>query len=456
MVWSARGGSCWRWRGSLGGVISTGLIAALVGGCGSEVVGRQRGVTSRPVRRGVSTLAAVPIYAYPAIATVGSSGFVAVWDGKAGLMAADLSAPGGAWSGRTRLSGGIVDQSGARVAGSRAGASAVVWANGSAGVAQARYRISPQDAWQPLATLFSSRHWAVSSPEVGMDDRGDAFAAWGVGNGAIDVAEHPAGADSWLPATTVAQDPLAGLLGFAVGRSGTVALAWTRSLAGAIKGPGRSELYVSVRPADQGTWRSPARLGVAGTEMLQNDGPPPFLAGPQAAVNGRDDVFVVWQWPHRGTLYPRVAGLTWTGHRYRSRMVALPRSGLDPVIAADGRGSTTVLWQRPKRIDSDLWEADVSSRARVLGVRRMGHGSDAMLASNDRGDLVAAWTGPDRVAARPAGGRWCRQISVQRSSGSEPPRVAIASTGVSQVIWQQASDTKIVTAVDVREVTRCR
>ncbi len=279
---------------------------------------------------------------------------------------------------------------------------------------------------------------------------------WQVGNGAIDVAEHPASADSWLAPTTVVKNPRAGLLGFAVGPSGTVALAWTRYLGGGIQGPGRSQLYVSVRPTGQATWRSARHLGAAGTEMLQNDGPPPFLPGHQVAVDTRGSVFVVWQWPHRGTFYPRVGLLTATGHGYRSRTVSLPRSGRDPVIATDEQGSATVLWEGPQDIGSYLWEADISPQARVLGVHRMGHGSDAMIAMDDRGDLVASWSGPDRVAVRPAGRRWCPRISLQGEGDSEPPRVAIASNGVAQIIWQQGSDTKTDTELYARTVTRCR
>lgn len=229
-----------------------------------------------------------------------------MWDGDKGVMSASLSAPGDTWSKPSPLAGRIAEQSGVQLAGSPSGATAVVWANGSTGVAQARYRISAQGAWQPTTTLFSSRRWAVSNPEVGVDDRGDAFAVWQVGNGAIDVAEHLASADSWMPPTTVVQNPRAGLLGFAVGPSGTLALAWTRYLRGGIQDPGQSQLYVSVRPPGQATWRSARHLGAAGTEMLQNDGPPPFFSGPQVAVDTRGSVFVVWQWPHHGTFYPRV------------------------------------------------------------------------------------------------------------------------------------------------------
>ena len=79
-----------------------------------------------------------------------------------------------------------------------------------------------------------------------------------------------------------------------------------------------------------------------------------------------------------------------------------------------------------------------------------------MLATNDRGDLVASSTGPDRVAVAPAGRRWCPQISLHGKGDSEPPRVAIASNGVAQIIWQQGSDTRTHTALYARTVTPCR
>lgn len=126
------------------------------------------------------------------------------------------------------------------------------------------------------------------------------------------------------------------------------------------------------------------------------------------------------------------------------------------MIATDEQGSAAVLWERPQDIDSNLWEADISPQARMLGVHRMGHGSDAMIAMDDRGDLVASWTGPDRVVVAPAGRRWCSPISLPGEGDSEPPRVAIASNGAAQIIWQQGSDTRTDTALYARTVTRCR
>ena len=408
--------------------------------------------------------AAVP--AYPEVAADGSAGFDAVWADRR-VMTAHWSAQTRTWTRATALSGRVSLQTApAELAASPSGAAAAVWTVGSPGEAQAiaaRYRARANGAWQPRATLFSSRTQSVYSPQVGVDGHGIAYAVWRVVGGAIDLAEHPAGARSWSRRVTLVTDPKAGSDGFrggpvlAVSPAGTLAIAWEHTLAEGPEAPSRGLLYVKVRPAGSASWLPTLNLGAEGEVAGAGEGPGgPYTLGPRIALNRRSTVFVVWQWPHRGAFYPRAAVLARAGGWRKPRLVSLRRPGINPVIAADGRGSATVLWEssNAQGVSTQIEQADLSPKLRVVRVGSLrGGGVPPVIAANGRGDLVATWGDPSAAALRPARRGWCRPVALGASTEAQ---VAIAPDGVAQVIWHRGSDRRPVTPILARTLTRCR
>lgn len=396
---------------------------ALVGALGLGVLGAAF-ASRRSARNLSSMLGASRFPGYPSVAAEGSRGFDAVWADRA-IMTARWSASTRKWSQAVALPGSVPGQWEPQVAGSPSGAGAIVWTQGlssSPQEVQASYRPAGTNTWpRPVRIFSTSLENGVSEiAHVGMDTRGDAFAAWATSRG-LYVAEHAAGATLWSAPVVIAH---AGLEAFAVSPGGAAVAVWEHWLSGGISSASQDRVYVSVKPG-QASWLRPLDLGPSGYYRLQGDGWI-FLPHPQVAINARGTVFVVWQWPHRNRFYPRVAILTPTGHWRAPRTVELPTPGVNPVIAADDRGFATVLWEA-----NGIEEADLSPNGRVLTTRALGPGGDVRLASSGKGDLAAVWRA---AALRPAGQHWCPRIHL--NAAEDDWSVAIAPNGVGQVVWE--------------------
>src|SRR6202035_3469146 len=258
-----------------------------------------------------------------------------------------------------------------QVAASASGAAAIVWTQGRSSSPQdveASYRPAGASAWPRPVRLFSA---GVSSglseiPQVGMDGRGDAFAAWATVHD-LYVAEHPAGAGAW---STPVRVPHAGLQAFAVSPDGTAVAVWEQ-LTGGISSAATGRIYATVKPSGRASWLPARDLGPAGSYRLQGDAWV-FETQPRVAINAHGTVFVVWQWPHHNAFYPRVAILRAHDDWRTPRSVALPSAGRDPVIAADDHGDATVLWSAAHGIE----DADLSPNGHVVALRGLGPGGD--------------------------------------------------------------------------------
>ncbi len=110
--------------------------------------------------------------------------------------------------------------------------------------------------------------------------------------------------------------------------------------------------------------------------------------------------------------------------------MTLPGAGLQPTITAGADGYSTVVWAAGNS-SGVLRAADLSPTARMVDIHRVpGSGSTPRLAENGKGDLAGAW---GAAAYRPAGHQWCPATGLR--AASEGYSVAIAPTGVGEVIW---------------------
>lgn len=129
--------------------------------------------------------------------------------------------------------------------------------------------------------------------------------------------------------------------------------------------------------------------------------------------------------------------------------MTLPGAGLEPTIAAGSLGYASVVWEAGNSTGV-LRAADLSPTARVVDIHRVpGSGSTPRLADDGRGDLAGAW---GAAAYRPAGHRWCPATELR--AASEGYSVAIAPTGVGEVIWDYELGAHGV--VRARGLTSCR
>jgi hypothetical protein len=96
-----------------------------------------------------------------------------------------------------------------------------------------------------------------------------------------------------------------------------------------------------------------------------------------------------------------------------------------------------------------LQAADLAPTARVIDIHRVpGWGSMPLLADDGRGDLAGAW---GAAAYRPAGHPWCPATELR--AAADAYSVAIAPTGVGQVIWDDEHGAHGV--VRARGLTSC-
>jgi hypothetical protein len=441
-------------------LVAAASVAILAAGCAARGGGGEASAASSadPVTPVSRMLGAGPCdHACPEVAADGSSGFDAVWADDTAVMTAHWSAATQLWSAPTPLSKTVPGQTIPEVAGSASGAAAAIWSvQTSVGPdpIQASYRSADGGAWQPAVTFFSSRAESVSIPDVGIDARGDAFAAWDTDRG-VHLAEYPAGGSAWSRPVIVRRAGL-GVQGFAVSPEGTLVLSWEHHLSGgnSPNSPSRDLLYIKVRPAGSATWLSTQSLGQANLYGLQGDGPPgTYLPGPRMAINDAGSVFVTWQCLHRGNFYTRAAILS-AARRWRPRIVRLPGPGLNPSIAGDNQGVATVLWDAVADHPESAYvrEAEVSARGRVLAVRKLGPGAESVIAADGAGDVVAAWSGYG-AALRPAGQRWCPRLKL---GATREVAVAIAPSGAAQLVWHYGSNNSTNTAMMATTLTPCR
>lgn len=402
------------------GVVVVVLVLVLVGLGAGFASHRSGSVPS-------STLGASVFPGYPAVAADGTQGFDAVWADRK-ITTAHWSAATRRWTTAVALPGSLPGQWEPQVAASASGAAAIVWTQGPSSQPQevkASYRPAGASAWPTPVTVFATSlgNGVSEIPQVGMDSRGDAFAAWATSH-VVYVSEHPATASAW---STPVMVPHAGLQAFAVSADGALVAVW-ETLRGGLSSPAVGRVYAMIKPPGRASWQPPLDLGAAGDYTLQGDAWI-FQPQPRVAINGHGTVFVVWQWPHKNTFYPRVATLRAFDDWRTTRSVSLPSAGRDPVIAADDHGDATVLWNAAHGIE----DADLSPNGRLLASRNLGSGGDARLVSDARGDLAGVWTD---AAVRPTGHRWCPGIRLK--AAEDDWAVAIDPNGVGQVVWEHS------------------
>ena len=255
------------------------LVALAIAGCVA------RSAPNVTARTSASTLGQAADTASADVSAEGTLDFDAAWASQA-IMTAHWTSTTREWSKAVALSTTGFGGSSVKVAAAPSGAAAVMWAsNGHIGrlltVVDARYRASANSPWQRTGTLLASRGEAVVSPQLGIDRHGDAFAMWGTVDGAIDMAEHPAGADSWSPTATIVSEPRGPGIGapeLAVSPTGTLALVWEHYLTGTTMAATTFRPYLTIKPAGQSSWLPTLNLGIEGLFPAHNDITSPYQA----------------------------------------------------------------------------------------------------------------------------------------------------------------------------------
>ena len=115
-----------------------------------------------------------------------------------------------------------------------------------------------------------------------------------------------------------------------------------------------------------------------------------------------------------------------------------------PVVALDGHGNATAVWEVFSRSGSGYVGATADRHAGRgwTGPRQLAGGVAAQVAGDARGDLLAVWTevaGTSqriRVAFRPVGGRWRAPVYISPvGEQASVPKAALDARGRALVVW---------------------
>lgn len=382
------------------------LLAAIAAGCGDDGGGIGASPLTGAWEAPVDVSRPGDHASGPRVAVDGSGDAVAVWTATPGENASAVIVQSaarpvaGSWQRPVTIS----------TRGSASSPEIAVDAKGNAIAAwtsYSRHRSSVQAAARPAGgrwsapVRLSAAGETAAVPHVAFDARGNALAVWQrtrAGRSSIRSARRPAGG-RWGRSVAVARISPGGGAEFATPRvavdaKGNAAAVWTNVTSGNM-----GAVQAALKPAG-GAWRAPATLSAGNGRS--------FAA--QVVIDGAGNVVAAWL-DYTGRLV-RAAVHAPGGHWGRPKLLSRPRRVAGgPMLATGGRATTIAVWP-------NLAYASVASATRRAGGGwqapvDVAGGVDAFstpVALDADGDAVAVWIGDDggseQGAVRAAGGGW--------------------------------------------------
>lgn len=259
----------------------------------------------------------------------------------------------------------------------------------------------PASAADPVFAAPRTLALDAGAPAIAIGAGGDAVVAWGGREGGVFVARRGVLGGAFEAPERIADD-LADRVRVSRNPAGAIAVAWTGR-----ENPGkRSRLRVSVAP-------SGGRFGAPETVPLPDA--PAVSGSPQAAptdrtapavVLGADGALTAAVTDVEGRL---LAGVRAAGGQFGEAQVVATGVRGAPVVAADGLGSTALVWrQEPAANAPDQLRTVVMAAERRPGtgfgtagaISDPAFGAGApRVAANARGDMLAAWAVYDTSVA---------------------------------------------------------
>lgn len=403
-----------------------GVVVVLLVACGAAAAG--------PKWQARVALSAPPLAVEPDLAISRSGEAVVVWDREDGPVCASApdnpacvhvlearSRPASGWEAPAELMRPGVGP-GPRVAVNGKGDAVVVWRHdiGAPRVLQAAWRPGTSRQWQ--APIDLSGAGPMGGQDVGLDETGNAIAAWTIdlGGGMIAQAEvRPFVSGSWGAPVTLSRagETAVGAPILAVNGAGDAVAVWVR---------GGGVVQASARPSSTGVWQ-PATDIAPGTQ-------------PQVALDPTGNAVAVWSVPGGGVQGSfRPAGGGWSGPADISR-----GAGTTARVGVDDAGNTVAVWLSPAgpHVRSARRAAGTGAWSQPVDVSAAGvAASEPDVTVDPRGNAVAVWTRAGaptlRAALRPvAAGAWLSGVGLSGAGvTTADPRVSIDASGRALAIW---------------------
>lgn len=303
-------------------------------------------------------------------------------------------------------------------------------------------RYEPGIGWSEAMLLGPASAHDAYSPDVGIDDQGNAIVVW-----------HQTDSTSYnvwwsrLTKNTGFSNPQpltsaisAGNARIAMSKFGDAVVVWSQAPQVAMGS--RSEIWAR-RYAAAGGW------GFAST--LQSD----FAFGsidPQIAIEPNGNAIAVWAqsdgvrfhvWTNRAS-----ATGAWAGAQALENHNVGVSASLHPQVAIDPHGNAIAVWQQPDGVRTNIWASRLANGAwgspTLLENDDVGPAFIPQIAVDAAGNAIVVWTqsGPaftDIVARRfVAGIGWETPTRLETmESNAQTPQLAITEKGAAHVVWKQ-------------------
>jgi hypothetical protein len=301
-------------------------------------------------------------------------------------------------------------------------------------------------AWRPPGGTFSTPvtlsppGLKVYSPVVAMDPEGDATIAWISGTGdlhlAVEVALRPAGGvfstATELPNRNYVSDPLV-----MMDAKGGSTVAWVSD------NGGFDEIEAASSPAG-GVFDTPTTVSNYSFGSSTN---------PAIAMDPEGDTTLVWSQDEPIKKLSLIQMATQPVNANFGPATGFPLSASSPAVAMDSRGDTTVVWTG--HVAEPPADTIETSTRTALGrefetptiLSRMPSPSEETtpiqpkVAMDAAGDTTVTWASPEgvRVATQSAGGPFGKPIELVRNPlvTESSPTVAMNDRGDGTVVWAQ-------------------
>lgn len=414
------------------------VAAVMIGGL--AVVGLPAGAAAAPTWLPVVTLSDAGQDAQtPQVAVDANGDAIAVWVPSRGtepLGAQVARRPAGAaWTSPVTLS--QLPAYDLHVATDAKGDAVAVWESHP----HASYRVQavrrPAGGAWTSPVMLSAAGENARDAQVAVDARGDAVVVWDRFDGAhwrVQATRRPLAGPWSRPVTLSAAGQDGRFPQVAVDAKGDALVVWGR-----LDGAHSRILAASRRPG--GAWTSPVTL--SGSEHAVGD--------PQAAMDAKGDVVVVWGRLDRAAgleqaqAVRRPVGGAWTSPVTLSG----PEDAVGaPQVAVDRNGDAVVVWTARGGVHSARRPAGGAWTSPVKLSKREFRASTPQVAMDAKGDAVAVWQRWDgvnyRVQAtrRPAGGPWANSVTLSAAGGDAGyPDVAMDVQGNAVAVWTRSDGT---------------
>jgi hypothetical protein len=306
-------------------------------------------------------------------------------------------------------------------------------------VIEAATATGPPLQWSKPVQLSDSADINVEDPQVAVDANGDATVSWvTLGSGAtsfVQAAQRPAGGTWTQPVTVSRTDATVGAPQVAEDPNGDATTVWT------LNNGTTTVAEASVHPAGAAAWSMPIDLSSA-------DAP---ASNAQVAISPQGTSIAVWR--HGTSTSATIqAAVHAAGGQWQMPEDISSAGAEDPQVTVDPHGNAAAIWDRSEGANTIVQAAQLPAGA--ASWQAAGSVSDAgqsataaQIAADTQGDLTAVWQRSNgtntivQAAVHPAGAPgWQAPADLSATGQSaENAAVAVDPRGNATAVWDRSN-----------------